>query len=143
MTTHFWRSTVAGMLAAGVVLAGSTAGAGLANADVIADIDQQYDIGSSGGEISQLIHSVVSLRSQGFGPSKGNMSDIQAALDQRPNEMPLIQALKDTLAFQKRNKSRASGAQPQNPGIVIGGTPGGLPPGLVPNTGGSSISLGG
>jgi hypothetical protein len=26
---------------------------------------------------------------------------------------------------------------------VIGGTPGGLPPGLVPNTGGSNISLGG
>ena len=68
------------------------------------------------------------------------LADIEAALDQRPNQVPLIHALEDTVKFQKRNQARASGAKPQSP-IVIGG-PGGLPPGLVPGTGGSQIPLG-
>lgn len=143
MSTQLWRRTVTASMAAAMVAAGTMLGTGAAHADVIDDLDHQYDIGSSGGQISTLIHSVIQLRSQGFGPSKGNMSDIQSALDQRPNEMPLITALKQTVAFQSRNKARAnSSPQPQSP-IVIGGAPGGLPPGLVPNTGGSNISLGG
>jgi hypothetical protein len=141
MITQTWRRTVTGVLVAAAMAASSTIGAGMAHADVLADLDHQYDIGSSGGQISQLVHSVVKLRSQGYGPSKGNMADIQAAMDQRPNEMPLIKALKATVAFQTRNQSRANN-KPQSP-IVVGGTPGGLPPGILPNTGGSSISMGG
>jgi hypothetical protein len=141
MITQGWCRTVTGLMTAAVVAAGSLIGSGLAHADVLADLDHQYDIGSSGGEVSQLIHSVVTLRSQGFGPSKGNMADIQAAMNQRPNEMPLIKALKGTIAFQDRNKSRAN-STPQSP-IVVGGAPGALPPGILPNTGGSSISMGG
>lgn len=141
MNTHSWRRTATGLLATALVTAGSMFGAGLAHADVLDDLQQQYDIGSSGGEISTLVHSVVKMRAQGYRPSKGNMADIQAALDQRPNEMPLIKALKATVAFQTRTQSRAN-ATPQSP-IVIGGTPGGLPPGIVPNTGGSNISMGG
>ena len=141
MITQTWRRTVTTMMTAAVVATGSIIGPGLAHADVLDDLDHQYDIGSSGGQISQLIHSVLKLRSQGFGPSKGNMADIQAAMDQRPNEMPLIKALKATVAFQTRNQSRAT-STPQSP-IIIGGTPGGLPPGILPNTGGSSISMGG
>ena len=141
MNTHSWRRTATGLLATVLVTAGSMFGAGLAHADVLDDLQQQYDIGSSGGEISTLVHSVVKMRAQGYRPSKGNMADIQAALDQRPNEMPLIKALKATVAFQTRTQSRAN-ATPQSP-IVVGGTPGGLPPGIVPNTGGSNISMGG
>lgn len=144
MSTQIWRRTVTTAIAAGLMSAGLTIGASPASADVIDDLRAQYDTGSSGGQISTLVHQVAKLRAQGFGPSKGNMADIQDAIDHRPNEMPLIKALQATVAFQTRNKSRASATQPQNPGgIVIGGTPGGLPPGLVPGTGGSSISMGG
>ena len=144
MPTQTWRRTVTAAMVAGIMSAGLTIGASPARADVIDDLRAEYDTGSSGGQISTLVHQVAKLRSQGFGPSKGNMADIQSGIDHRPNEMPLIKALQDTVAFQTRNKSRANATQPQNPGgIVIGGTPGGLPPGLVPGTGGSSISMGG
>jgi hypothetical protein len=146
MTSHTSRRRcgVAGALLAGALATGTLVSPGwligTAHADVLDDLDAQYDIGSSGGQISTLIHSAVKLRSQGFGPSKGNLDAIQAAMDQRPNEMPLINALQDTVKFQKRNQSRTQAA-PQNP-ITIGG-PGGLPPGIVPNSGGSQIPLGG
>jgi len=141
MTTQFWLRTVTATLTAGFVAAGSLGAAALAHADVLDDLAGQYDTGSSGGQVSKLIHSVIKLRAQGYGPSKGNLADIQTAMDHRPNEMPLIKALQSTIAFQQRNQSRMN-ATPQSP-VVIGGTPGGLPPGILPNTGGSSITMGG
>ncbi|MCX8562315.1 hypothetical protein OS122_15595 [Mycolicibacterium mucogenicum] len=143
MTSHTSRRRrgVAGAILAGAVAAGLMMTPAAAHADVLDDLDAQYDIGASGGDLSKLLHTALTLRAQGFGPSKGNLDDIQAALDQRPNQVPLIHALQDTVKFQKRNQARAAGVKPQNP-IVIGG-PGGLPPGLVPGTGGSQIPLGG
>ncbi|MFL0177218.1 hypothetical protein [Mycobacterium sp. SMC-13] len=143
MTSHTSRRRrgVAGAILAGAVAAGMMVTPAAAHADILDDLDAQYDIGASGGDLSKLLHTALKLRSQGFGPSRGNLADIEAALDQRPNQVPLIHALQDTVKFQKRNQARAAGAKPQNP-IVIGG-PGGLPPGLVPGTGGSQIPLGG
>ncbi|GAA2422976.1 MULTISPECIES: hypothetical protein [Mycobacteriaceae] len=143
MTSHTSRRRhgVAGAILAGAVAAGMMITPAAAHADVLDDLDAEYDIGASGGDLSKLLHTALKLRAQGFGPSRGNLADIQAALDDRPNQVPLIHALQDTVKFQKRNQARAAGAKPQNP-IVIGG-PGGLPPGLVPGTGGSQIPLGG
>ena len=141
MTTQFWRRALTATMAVGFVAAGSVGGVGLAHADVLDDLAAQYDTGSGGGQISQLIHSVIKLRAQGYGPSKGNLADIQTGMDHRPNEMLLIKALKSTIVFQQRNEARRN-SSPQNP-IVIGGTQGGLPPGILPNTGGSSITMGG
>ncbi|KAB7753204.1 hypothetical protein A5630_18290 [Mycolicibacterium mucogenicum] len=143
MTSHTSRGRrgVAGAILAGAVTVGMLITPAAAHADILDDLDAQYDIGSSGGDLSNLLRTALKLRAQGFGPSKGNLDDIQAALDQRPNQVPLIHALQDTVKFQKRNQARAAGARPQSP-IVIGG-PGGLPPGLVPGTGGSQIPLGG
>ena len=141
MTTQFWRRALMATLTVGFAVAGPLGAAGAAHADVLDELADQYDTGSSGGQVSKLIHSVIKLRAQGYGPSKGNLADIQSALDHRPNEMPLIKALKSTIAFQQRNQSRMN-MSPQNP-IVIGGAPGALPPGIMPNSGGSSITLGG
>lgn len=143
MTSHTSRRRrgVAGAILAGAVAVGMMITPAAAHADVLDDLDAEYDIGASGGDLAKLLHTSLKLRAQGFGPSRGNLADIQAALDQRPNQVPLIHALQDTVKFQKRNQARAAGVKPQNP-IVIGG-PGGLPPGLVPGTGGSQIPLGG
>jgi len=141
MTTQLGRRTLLATLAAGFVAAGSIGATGAAHADVLDDLAAQYDTGSGGGQVSTLIHSVIKLRAQGYGPSKGNLEDIQNGIDHRPNEMLLIKALKSTIAFQQRNQARRN-STPQSP-IVIGGTPGGLPPGILPNTGGSNITLGG
>lgn len=79
-----------------------------ANADqLLAFIDAEYDMGAGGGQLSKLIKSVMKLRAQGFRPSKANVAAITQALDYRPNQKPLIEALTDTLAYQQKIKAQA------------------------------------
>ena len=49
-------------------------------------------------------------------PSKGDMADLEAALDKRPNQVPLIDALQSTVAFQKRSQARSA----QQPSATVG-----------------------
>jgi hypothetical protein len=87
------------------------------------------------------------MRALGFVPSKGNMDDLVAAMDKRPNQVPLITALQNTIAFQKRNQAR--GVQQQKPVTIginqydptnPGGPPGGF--GIGAPGGGINIPLG-
>lgn len=165
-----WRRAVTGAVAGSALAAGLLAGAGapIALADPAADananaaasadappapqmtadealaiIDKEYDTGSGGGQLSTLIHSVLQLRAQGFRPSNANREAIIAALDKRPNQVPLIDALKNTLAYQRKLQARANGAQ--SSGGISGGInqtgPGQVPIPGAPGTPG--ISLGG
>jgi hypothetical protein len=130
-----WRRAVTGAVASGVLAAGLMAGfgAGIASADILDDIAAQYDTGTAGGQVSNLIHSAIKLRAEGFVPSKGNISDLQAGMAKRPNEGPLIDALQATVQFQKRTQARSTAQQPQGPSSVsINQPPNGLPPGLGP-----------
>jgi hypothetical protein len=139
-----WRRAVTGAVASGVLAAGLMVGFGVctASADILDDIDAQYDTGTAGGPISNLVHSALKLRAAGFVPSKGNISDLEAGLAKRPNQEPLIEALQATVAFQKRNQSRSTAQQPQGPSsISIGGAPTGLPPGIGP-AGGAVLPIG-
>jgi hypothetical protein len=133
-----WRRAVTGAVASGALAAGLMVGFGVctASADILDDIDAQYDTGSAGGPISNLVHSALKLRAAGFVPSKGNISDLEAGLAKRPNQQPLIEALQATVAFQKRNQSRSTAQQPQGPSsISINQAPNGLPPGIGPGGG--------
>ena len=154
-----WRRAVAGgALAAGLIVGLGAPAASAQPGDpvtptpapqpmtadqALAIIQSDYDTGSGGGQLSNLIHQVLKLRSQGYMPSQGNRDDIEAALNQRPNEMPLIDALKSTLAFQRRTQSqRAAAAQsPVNAGINQS-NPGSNPGQLVNPGGGINIPLG-
>ena len=90
----------------------------------LAIIKQDYDTGAGGGQISNFVHEVLVLRNQGYRPSKGNQDAIIAALDKRPNQAPLIDALKATIAYQRRLQAQADAQQQQgNPGFAIGGAP--------------------
>jgi hypothetical protein len=93
--------------------------------DVLAIIDSDYDTGAGGGQLSNLIHQVLRLRAQGFYPSNANKQAIQKALDYRPNQGPLVEALQETLAYQRHVQAQAQ-AQPSNP-FTIGINQ--LPPG--------------
>jgi hypothetical protein len=117
-----WRRAVTGAVASGGLAAGLMIGlgSGTASADVLDDIAGQYDTGSGGGQISSLIHTAIKMRALGYVPSKGNMDDLTAAMDKRPNQVPLITALQNTVSFQKRNQAR--GAQQQKP-VTIGLNP--------------------
>jgi hypothetical protein len=123
-----WRRAFAGAMASGVMAAGLLAGfgSGTANADVLDDIAAQYDTGTAGGQVSNLIHSAMKLRAAGFVPSVGNIEDLEAGWAKRPNETPMIEALQQTVAFQRRNQARAAGPQPsQSAGVPPGMSPGG------------------
>jgi hypothetical protein len=159
-----WRRAVTGAVASGALVAGLMVGlgSGTASADPAADptteadaqqpmtadqalamIAADYDVGAGGGELSNLIHQVMKLRSQGFYPSQSNKQDIEDALDKRPNQTPLIAALQATLAFQNQAKMRSGGAQaPATIGINQsnpGSNPGIFAPGASP---GINIPLG-
>jgi hypothetical protein len=102
---------------------------------VLAIIDQDYDTGAGGGQLSGLIHDVLKLRALGFKPSKANTDAIVKALDYRPNQQPLIEALKDTLAYQHKMQALQQNAgNTQQPGynFGIGQAPAGMAPAVPP-----------
>jgi hypothetical protein len=162
-----WRRIVTGGLACSAVVAGVTVGFGAPTAmadpaaptqtdgptptntppmtadEALAIIDKDYDTGAGGGQLSTLIHDVLKLRAQGFTPSNANKEAITKALDYRPNQAPLIEALKETLAYQHKMQAlqqRANNGQQQpGYGFGIGQPPPGmgpaLPPGVPPDPG--------
>ena len=93
--------------------------------EVLAIIEADYDLGAGGGQLSNLIDDVMRLRAQGFYPSNANKEAIVEALEHRPNQAPLIEALRDTSPTRRKMQAR-SAAQPSNP-FVIGVDQ--LPPG--------------
>lgn len=103
----------------------------------LAIIANEYDTGAGGGQISNMIHDIMRLRSQGFKPSNANRLAIEEALDKRPNQAPLIEALSATLSYQKKLKSQAD-ARVQAPAPVAGPpgpTPGPMPGPAAPGVG--------
>lgn len=90
---------------------------------VLMMISQQYQTGSSGGQVSKLIEQVVTLRKQGLRPSNINTQALIAALDKRPNQGPLIAALQATLAQQRKQQMQA-GNPVSVPAVLPPATPG-------------------
>jgi hypothetical protein len=162
---HGWRRAVTGgvaisALAAGVIggLGASTASADPADPspqtdnppvmtadEALAIIDRDYDTGAGGGQLSTLIHDVLKLRALGFKPSNANKEAITKALDYRPNQAPLIQALQETLAYQHKlqmiQQRAGAGQQQGGYGFGVGQPPPNmgptLPPGVPPDPGGT------
>jgi hypothetical protein len=109
--------------------------------EALSIIARDYDTGEGGGQISTLIHDILKLRQQGYKPSNANREAITKALDKRPNQVPLINALKSTLSYQRKLQAQSQAQIPKqsglNPGIApIPGGGGGQP------SGGISIPLG-
>src|SRR4029453_13091819 len=103
----------------------------------LAIIAQDYDTGEGGGQLSTLIHDVLKLRALGFKPSNANKEAITKALDYRPNQAPLIEALKETLAYQHRLQAMQQNANngQQEPGFATGQPAPGVPPQPGQNSG--------
>ena len=91
----------------------------------LAIIQQDYDLGAGGGQLSNFVHEVLVLRNLGFRPSRANQAAIVEALEKRPNQAPLLEALKATVAYQRRIQAQAQAQQAQggNGGFSIGGAP--------------------
>lgn len=92
------------------------------NADkVLSAIYEEYRQGDGGGQISTLIDDAMNLRRQGFRPSNGNAAALVDALDHRPNQTPLVEALKETIAYQRKLQARAAQAAADKP--IAGAVP--------------------
>ena len=96
---------------------------------ILAMISQEYQSGSSGGQVSKLIEQVMTLRARGIRPSIANTQALAAGLDSRPNQGPLIEALQATLSYQRKVMSQAGNQQPAQgaPPVAAPGGGAGLP----------------
>lgn len=156
-----WRRLVTGSVTGGALAFGLLVGAGAPTAaadpaqptpaadaadapeapqmtadEALSIVASEYDTGEGGGQISTLIHDILKLRQQGYKPSNANREAITEALDKRPNQVPLIKALKSTLAYQRKLQAQAS-AQIQQPGMINPGV-GQFPAGIAPIPGGGA-----
>ncbi len=100
---------------------------------LLSAIAAEYDTGAGGGQVSNLVHAVLQLRAQGVKPSEANRAQLQDSLKYRPNQVPLVNALKSTLAYQQKTLALmtppSSGGgytvginqyDPSNPGVLGG-----------------------
>lgn len=74
---------------------------------VLARIYEEYRQGDGGGQVSVLIDDAMKLRKQGFRPSNANAAALADALERRPNQTPLVEALNETIAYQRKLQLRA------------------------------------
>jgi hypothetical protein len=135
------RRAVKGAVASGAMAVGllMAVGSATANADVLDDIGAKYMQGAGGGQISNFAKEALTLRALGFKPSKGNLEALQAGWDYLPNQSRLVDALKGTVAFQRKLQAQRQNAVSPNqqpPGFNMGQTP--LPPGIPPDPGNAS-----
>ena len=135
MTLQTWnlRRAVTGAVASSALAIGLLMGVGAAtaNADVLDDIGAKYMEGAGGGQISNFVKEALTLRALGFKPSKGNLEALQAGWDYLPNQSRIVEALKDTVAYQRKLQALHQNANnPQQPGYNFG--VGQAPPGMGP-----------
>ena len=137
-----WRrgvlNGIAGVAVAVGMVFGSTA---VAQADVLDDLAEEYSIGTGGGQLSNLLKVSLKLRALGYKPSKTYLDELTTAMGYRPNQNPLIEALKDTIAYQAKLKAQTEMLQKsqsqQNANRAVMGA-GQMPGASNPGTAGTS-----
>ena len=131
-------------LAVGLVIGGP---AGAARADVLDDLAQEFTTAAGNGQVSSLLNQSLKLRAAGVRPTGAELTAVQDALKYRPNQTPMVAALKDMIAGQTHRLEQAQAAKkgdvsiginqydPSSPGGVTVG-PGGI------NIGGGAWTIG-
>jgi hypothetical protein len=144
LQTGSLRRAVTGAVASSALAIGLLMGIGsaTASADILDNVGAKYMEGAGDGQISNYVKTALSLRSQGFKPSKANLEALQAGWEYLPNQMRLVDALKETIAYQHRMQAVAQNTNNnpnQPPGFNPFGGGGGLqpigpdvPPGVAP-----------
>jgi len=74
--------------------------------DVLDLLAEDYAVGAGGGQLSNLLRMSLKLRAMGFKPSKPYLEELTAAMKYRPNQGPLIAALKNTIAYQQKIRAQ-------------------------------------
>jgi hypothetical protein len=132
------RRAVTAALASGAMAVGLLMGIGsaTANADVLDDIGAKYMEGAGGGQISNFVKEALTLRAQGFKPSNNNVEALQHGWDYLPNQSRLVDALKETVSYQRKLEALAHNQvnpnQPPGYNLGVGQPPPGMGPALPP-----------
>jgi hypothetical protein len=147
------RRTIGAALAGLAVALTLGSAPGMARADVIDDLANEFTTASGGGEIPSLLNQSVKLRNAGFKPTTGELNAIEDSLKQRPNQTPMINALKAAVAGQTHRMAQANAANNNNNGCCTIGinqydpnSPGGVtagPGGVNLGGGGTPWRIGG
>ncbi|MDV3129752.1 hypothetical protein M1247_32940 [Mycobacterium sp. 21AC1] len=134
-----WRRAVTGSVAGSALALGLLVGFGsaTAHADVLDDVYSEYATGAGGGQVSNWAKESMQLRALGFKPSKGNIEDLQSSLKYKPNQTPLVEALKETVAYQRKIQAQSQAGGGGGGGGTIGINQNA--PGQVPYPGGGGI----
>lgn len=121
-----WRRAVTGTLAGGVLAAAMLVTAPSSQADILDQIGAKYMQGAGGGQVSVFVEQSINLRSQGFRPSQENLAALQDGWNFLPNQTKLVDALKSTVAYQRKVQMQASLSGGGGPGVKA---PAWVPPG--------------
>jgi hypothetical protein len=116
-----WRRTFGAALA-GMGLAVALAlgpAPGMARADVLDDLANEFTTAAGGGEVSTLLNQSLRLRATGFQPTAGELAAIQDSLKYRPNQTPMIKALSAAVQGQTHRMKQAQAGN-QQPGYTVG-----------------------
>ncbi len=97
-----WRRALTGTLASGALAAAMLVTAPASQADVLDQIGAKYMQGAGGGQLSVYAEQSLNLRAQGFRPSQENLAALQEGWDFLPNQSRLLDALKSTVAYQRK-----------------------------------------
>jgi hypothetical protein len=110
-----WRRTV-GVALAGTGLAVALAlgsAPGMARADVLDALANEFTTAAGGGEIPTLLNQSLKLRAMGFQPTAGELAAIQDSEKYRPNQTPMIKALSAAVQGQTHRMKQAQAANQQ------------------------------
>lgn len=141
------RAAAAAIAGAGLAVAVALGPAGAAQADVLDDLAQEFSTAAGAGQVSTLLNQSLKLRAAGVRPTGAELTAVQDALKYRPNQTPMIDALKDMVAGQSHRLDQLQAAKkgdysiginqydPTSPGGVTVG-PGGI------NIGGGAWTIG-
>lgn len=125
MTEHkaarWRRKTTAGIAGVGMSVALMMGfGTATASADVLDELAEQYSTGAGAGQIANLLHTSLQLRAQGFKPKPADYQAIKAAMDRRPNQGPLVEALSAAVANQVKTQQQLRGVGGGQSPVVLG-----------------------
>jgi hypothetical protein len=146
MTFEATKKLAVALAGTGVAIALALGSPATARADVVDDLANEFTTAQGAGQIPNLLNQSLKLRAAGFRPTNGEIATLQDALKDRPNQTPLINALKGMVAGQGHRMQQAQAANrgqgpvsvginqydPSSPGCVNFG-PGGVNIGGGPN----------
>jgi hypothetical protein len=110
-----WRRTVGVALAGTGLAVALTLGSapGMARADVLDALANEFTTAAGGGEIPTLLNQSLKLRAMGFQPTAGELAAIQDSEKYRPNQTPMIKALSAAVQGQTHRMKQAQAGNQQ------------------------------